>query len=117
MKQRHNFHKYNAVVAEIDGHLFPSKAEANRYQELKLMIQSGEICDLELQPVFILQESFKDATGKRHRAIAYVADFRYVDVQAGKQIIEDVKGMQTDVFKLKLKLLLYKHRDLDFRIV
>lgn len=110
-------HKYNAVATKVDGHIFPSKAEARRYQELKLMLAAGEIADLELQPVYILQESFKDEHGNRHRAIAYVADFRYIEAASGTVIVEDVKGMQTDVFKIKLKLLLHKHPSLDVRIV
>ena len=38
------------------------------------------------------------------REIRYIADFTY-RLKNGKRIIEDVKGMQTDVFKIKRKLL------------
>jgi len=38
------------------------------------------------------------------RAISYYADFVYTE--KGKLIIEDCKGMKTQVYKLKKKLLL-----------
>ena len=38
------------------------------------------------------------------REIRYIADFTY-RLKDGTRIIEDVKGMQTDVFKIKRKLL------------
>ncbi len=35
----------------------------------------------------------------------------------GKTIVEDVKGIQTDVFKLKHKLFEKKYPDLELRII
>lgn len=107
------WHKYNAKKTTIDGHTFDSKAEAARYQELKLLQMAGEISGLELQPEFVLVDAFKDATGKRHRAIKYRADFRYTE--GGKTIIEDVKGVKTRVFRLKQKLFLRRY-DYELRI-
>ena len=40
--------------------------------------------------------------GRTFRKIEYIADFQYIE--NGKTIVEDVKGMQTDVFKLKHKI-------------
>ena len=51
--------KYYNQKITIDGHEFPSKKEGNRYLELKLLQKAGEISNLELQPRFLLQESFK----------------------------------------------------------
>ena len=68
--------KYKNKKITIDGHEFPSKKEGNRYLELKLLQRAGEIRNLELQPRFLLQESFKK-NGKTYRKIEYVADFAY----------------------------------------
>lgn len=80
---------------------FDSIKESKRYKELKLLERAGEISNLELQPKFLLQDSFKK-NGKAYRKIEYIADFYIANV--GKIIVEDVKGLQTDVFKLKHKL-------------
>lgn len=106
--------KYNAKKTELDGIVFDSRKEANRYAELKLLERAGHIEDLTLQPKFELQESFS-VNGKKHRAITYSADFQYVE--HGKTVVEDTKGFVTEVFKIKQKLLLYKYQDIDFRVL
>ena len=108
-------HKYNAKKTEMDGITFDSKAEAHRYRDLTLLQKAGQISGLELQPAFELQEAFTDATGHRQRAIKYLADFKYTE--AGQQVIEDVKGMEPPVFKLKKKLFLYRYPEYELRIV
>ena len=45
------------------------------------------------------------------RKIEYVADFRYLDYERGGLVVEDVKGMKTDVYRLKRKLFLAKYGD------
>ena len=97
------YNKYRNVKTTIDGIKFDSKAEARRYTELKLLEKAGEITDLKLQPRFILQHSFKHK-GKTIRAITYMADFQYSE--NGKEIVEDVKGVETAVFKIKKKMFL-----------
>jgi hypothetical protein len=69
---------------------------------------AGIIKDFSLQPEFILQESYKRKDGKKIRAIKYKADFK-VEYLDGKIEIEDTKGIQTDVFKIKRKLLEAKY--------
>ena len=93
--------KYRNKKVIVDGEEFDSKKEGNRYKELRLLERAGEISNLELQPRFLLQDSFKK-NGRTFRKIEYVADFKYIE--NGKTIVEDVKGMQTDVFKLKHKI-------------
>ena len=95
-------------------YLFDSAKEAQRYRELKLLERAKQISDLELQPRFLLQESFKK-NGKTYRKIEYVADFKYIE--KGKTKVEDVKGLQTDVFKIKHKLFEKKYPDLELRII
>ncbi len=111
------YSKYGARKTVIDGITFDSKREANRYQELKLLEQAGEISYLELQPSFILQESFK-YQGKTIRAITYKADFAYHELASNAVVVEDVKGMETEVFRIKRKLFLSKYGETyDFRII
>lgn len=100
--------KYQERKTDIDGITFASAAEARRYVQLKMLAAAGEIKDLGIQPEFVLQPSFKH--GKRTiRAITYRADFCYTEVATGEAVVEDVKGMETEVFRIKAKMLLYTH--------
>lgn len=94
--------KYNAKKVVIDNIKFDSKAEAAYYQQLKLLKMTGEVVSFDLQPEFVLQESFRK-NGKLYRAIKYKADFlvRYSD---GHEELIDVKGMLTKEFRIKQKL-------------
>lgn len=106
--------KYRNKKVIVDEKEFDSKREGNRYKELKLLERAGEIKDLELQPRFLLQDSFKK-NGRTFRKIEYVADFKYIE--NGKAIVEDVKGMRTDVFKLKHKIFEKVYPNLELRII
>jgi hypothetical protein len=98
--------KYRNKKVVIDGIKFDSAKEGVRYTELKILLKAGLITDLELQPVFEIQPSYK-RLGKTIRAIKYLADFRYIE--NGKTVVEDVKGFKTDIYKLKKKLVEYKY--------
>lgn len=98
--------KYNNVKTEIDGIMFDSKKEAKRYQQLKLLKRAGEITDLRLQVPFILapQVKYSDALSATP-AMKYVADFVYTNSN-GEQVVEDVKGFKTGLYKAKRHLML-----------
>ena len=100
-------HKYHAKKTTVDGITFDSRKEAERYKELKALERVGKIDRLELQPRFVLMEGFR-YDGKAIRKIEYVADFLYRDLSTLEIVVEDVKGVKTDVYKLKKKLFL-KH--------
>nr|DAJ23378.1 MAG TPA: Endonuclease [Caudoviricetes sp.] len=106
--------KYRNKKVIVEDYGFDSIQESRRYKELKLLLKARQISNLELQPHFLLQDSFKK-NGKTYRKIEYIADFKYIE--EGKTIVEDVKGMQTDVFKLKRKLFEKKYPDLELRII
>lgn len=96
--------KYKNQKVTVDGIKFDSKKEANRYRELRLMVDAGVISDLELQPVF---ELVPKQDGER--AVKYVADFQY---RSGSEtIVEDVKSpaTKTPVYGVKRKLMLFVH--------
>lgn len=91
--------KYKNKKVEIDGHLFDSTSEGERYLDLKILEQAGKITDLILQPPFKYYEDDKFI-------FTYKADFGYT--QDGDRIIEDVKSVYTakiPLFRLKKKLI------------
>lgn len=106
------YSKFGAKPTFIDGVRFPSKLEALRYADLKFQERAGLIRDLKLQPKFELQPKYTNANGDKIRAITYVADFSYFDVERGCQVVEDAKGVKTEVYKLKKKLFEFKYPDM-----
>jgi hypothetical protein len=82
---------------------YDSKREAKRAEELKLMQRAGVISDLQEQ---VRYELVPKQSGER--AVHYVADFVYRD-KAGTIVVEDVKGMKTDAYVIKRKLMLHVH--------
>jgi hypothetical protein len=92
--------KYNARKTEIDGFVFDSQAEGRRYSELRLLEKAGEVVDLELQPKYKIVIRGKDIC-------TYIADFRYSLKRPGGyvEVVEDVKGFRTAVYRLKKKLV------------
>ena len=89
--------KYNARKVRVDGILFDSQKEADYYCELKLLLKAGKITGFCRQARFMVTAG--DETTK---ATEYVTDFIafYPD---GTYRIIDVKGMKTELFKLKMK--------------
>ena len=106
--------KYRNKKVIIDNIKFDSILEANRYQELKLLQRTKQISNLRLQVPFLLQESFKK-NGTTHRKIEYIADFVYEE--NGQTVVEDTKGMKTEIFKIKQKLFEYKYPNLSIKII
>ena len=107
--------KYNNKKTIVDGITFDSRDESLYYKALKDLKNNGLIKDFELQPKFILQESFaKD--GKKYRAINYIADFRVIN-NDGSSYVVDIKGMLTTEFKIKMKLFNYKYPDIELRLI
>lgn len=98
--------KYHAKKTCVDGIVFDSKREADRYLVLKSMEEDGTIEDLRRQVRYELVPAF-DVDGKHYRPVYYVADFVYRE--NGHEVIEDVKGMKTDVYRLKAKLVAYRY--------
>ena len=99
---------------------FDSQKECDYYFELLAREKAGEIFRIERQVDFEIQPAFTDLAGKKHRAITYKADFVYWERinphRIGDRIVSDdvkahtidVKGMKTEVYKLKKKLLAYQ---------
>ena len=104
--------KYNSKEIIIDGIRFPSRAEGNRYAELKLLLRAGVIRELTLQPKFELIAPFTHS-GKKYKGARYTADFRYVEND--RIVIEEVKGFRDKSYILRLKMFLTLNKNIDFR--
>ncbi len=92
--------KYKNHPTEVDGIIFASKKEADRYKQLKLLERAKDISDLQLQVSF-------EITVKNHKVCRYVADFVYW--QKGVKVVEDCKGVRTRDYVLKKKLMRAVH--------
>jgi len=91
MRLRHNFRqqKYNASPTVVDGIRFDSKREAKYYSQLKLRQAAGEV-------LFFLRQVPLHLPG----GTKLVVDFLEFHADGSAHFV-DVKGMETDVFKLK----------------
>lgn len=92
---------------------YASIKESKRALQLKLMQEAGAIRNLREQVKFLL---IPKQDGER--ACHYIADFAYqepsfTESQAGdgvwRDVIEDCKGVRTDVYVIKRKLMLMVH--------
>lgn len=110
--------KYRNKKKKIDGILFHSTKEANRYCELKMLEKAGEISNLQRQVKYVLIPAQRepDTVGARggvkkgkliERECAYMADFVYE--QNGETVVEDTKGFRTTEYVIKRKLMLKVH--------
>lgn len=112
------YNKFHVAPREkrtSDGILFSSKMEKDRYEQLKLLVQAGEIKELQLQPRFTLIEAF-ERNGEHFLPIHYVGDFSYWDCKKKRRVVEEVKGYETEVFKLKYKLFKHRH-NMELRVI
>jgi hypothetical protein len=94
--------KYNSNKTEVDGIIFDSTKEANRYKELRLLLKAGEIGVLKRQVEYELNP------GGTH-SLKYYSDFEYIITATGEHIIEDVKGFRTKEYKKKRRLMRKVH--------
>nr|PZN07857.1 MAG: hypothetical protein DIU64_11600 [Caldicoprobacter oshimai] len=103
--------KYNNKRVLVDGILFDSQKEADYYNELKLQLMAGAIRGFCRQPEFILVEGFAD-----RKPVTYKADFIVFHLDGTFEII-DIKGFETEIFKIKHKQFLNKFPGLKIKVV
>ena len=87
----YRWHKFKAKQTEIDGIKFPSKKQANYYQELKLRQKTGDI-------IFFLREVPFHLPG----GVTYRCDFVIFNPEGSVSFI-DVKGFRTKEYVIKKK--------------
>ena len=101
--------KYHAQRTTVDGITFASKRESARYRELKILEKCGQIARLKLQQRFELcvpKTNLRGNVNDLNYIITighYIADFCYdeLDRDRSRFIVEDVKGVQTQVYLWK----------------
>lgn len=88
---------------------YDSRKEHRRANELRIMQRAGLISNLQEQVPYELIPTQRGHDGKiLERACHYVADFVYRDSN-GVLIVEDTKGVRTEVYRIKRKLMLHVH--------
>lgn len=107
--------KYNNQKTIVDGIEFDSKKEAEYYCQLKLLKKAGEIKEIGLQPRYELQPGF-EKNGVKYRPITYVADFVITNNDGTTEVV-DIKGVETQVFKIKQKLFEYMYPDKSLKVI
>ncbi|MCP1674142.1 hypothetical protein J2T57_001244 [Natronocella acetinitrilica] len=85
----------------INGQVFDSGWEAERYLQLRADEASGLITDLRTQVAFAI------IINDMH-VCDYVCDFAYLDAD-GEAVVEDAKGYLTPMYRLKKKLMRAVH--------
>jgi len=110
--------KFNTLPAFFH---FDSIGEANRYAELQMLLNHGQITELRLQvpfPVYPGALGTLSISKLGKPVFKYIADFVYRD-DMNRKVIEDVKGSTshvTDLFKLKKKIIEAMYQ-VDIRLV
>ena len=115
--------KYGNRKTVVDGIMFDSKKEANRFRELQLLEKAGKITALQRQVKYVLiptqrefsNEIYKKGAHQGHfkpgkvleKECSYIADFAYI--QDGAYVVEDTKGVRTEAYKIKRKLMLERY--------
>ncbi len=108
--------KYHNTKIAAAGQVFDSKAERDFFLLCLLPLQQrGTIKEIEFQPRFELQPGFKK-NGKRYRPIFYIADF-LIKYKNGTEEVIDVKGIRTQIFRIKQKMFEYRYRDKTLKCV
>ena len=103
--------KLKNIKTTVDGIVFDSKAEAQRWQQLKILEKVGQIGNLRRQVKYVLIPTQKVNGKVIERECSYYADFCYF--RNGELIAEDVKGYRKgtayQLFAIKRKLMLEKY--------
>lgn len=130
-----NSGRYNHKTVYQDGYKFDSKLERDFYLELLDRKAKGLIKGFKMQVKYPLQPRFIILDGQAitddnpdfdkirrknklsiNSSIDYIADF-VVENAENKIIVYDTKGKATTDFRIKMKMLLFKYPDIDFKVI
>lgn len=105
--------KFGAIRHDADGYKFASKKERDRYLQLRILERAGEIQNLEVHPEFPLVIDGEpvlswSADGRYRRPLKAIMDFAYF--QDGRRVVEDTKGMDTPLSRLKRAIVEHTYR-------
>lgn len=114
--------KFGNKPVVVDGVKYDSVGESQRMAFLKLLERAGEIKDLQYHKKFVmipqitkeevvhLKTKDKVVTKVAQSARYYESDFTYTIVATGEEVVEDFKGVETDLFKFKAALFYYLYK-------
>lgn len=91
--------KYNAKRVTVDDRTYDSHAEMRFGENLLLLEGAGKVGGVERQ------RPFKILGPKGELITTYRADFAFWDHEQDRFRVVDVKGVETDVFKIKRKMM------------
>jgi hypothetical protein len=101
--------KYHNKPTSVGAETYRSKREAKRHQELLLLERAGQAAGVVREVPFVLAPGVHIAGEPRARpALRYFADFVYSTAD-GRMVVEDAKGVQTAVYRLKKHLMKSVH--------
>jgi hypothetical protein len=102
-------HKYNAVVTEYAGEVYPSRGEAEYARHLDRLKAAGAIHGWRRGGEWVLLDS---PTGRKRDGITYRPDFEVWDTPDGGGFrVVDFKGVVTREFRLKARLWKARYPD------
>lgn len=96
--------KYKNKAAVVGGVRFASQKEATHWIYLRALLGAGKIAALRRQVCYPLVVG-----GVKIFPRGYYADFVYVDVASGREVVCDAKGYRTEVYRAKRNLMLACH--------
>ena len=101
--------KYGNKPCSVGSEKYRSQREMKRHQDLLLLQKAGEIAGLTREVPFVLAPAVHiNGENRKRPAVRYVADFVY-STSHGAIVVEDAKGMQTPVYRLKKHLMKTLH--------
>lgn len=101
--------KYNNLLTEFNGVKYHSRLEARYAALLSLREKAKEVEGVKRQERFPLEVNGQ-------KIGTYIADFSFFDKVKKVNRVVDVKGVETDVFKMKKKLMKAVH-GIDVEII
>lgn len=116
--------KYKAIKTAVDGIIFDSGKEANRYIDLKRLERSGLVTDIVVHPKYWLSINDKPillrSEGYPHgRRATFKPDFQYLRLSDNKTVVEDVKSKatRTEAYILRKGIFELMYPEYEFREV
>lgn len=108
---------YAKRTACNQGHSHASKREANRCAELYLLLRSGQISALAVEPQYWFEIGGAVVKHGNGRRVGYKPDFGYIE--NGQHVCEDVKSSATMTEAATLRMTLFRHLfpSIELRVV
>lgn len=99
------------------GHSHASAREARRCADLYLLLRTGEISSLVIEPQYWFEIDGSVVKHGNGRRVGYKPDFGYIE--GGRHVVEDVKSEATMTEAAALRMAFFRHLypDIELRVV